>query len=101
MKTNKKLNINEYSEILKALGHPVRLKIVCGLSKKESCNVGTIAEKLSIPQPTISQHLNILKNAGIIAGYRNGTQVCYKIENSEAVKIIKSMDIDFCKEKLI
>lgn len=101
MKTDKKTTINEYSEILKALGHPVRLKIVCGLVKKETCNVGTIVEKLSIPQPTISQHLNILKNAGIVTGYRKGTQVCYKIENAEVIKIIENMDINFCGEKLI
>ncbi|MEA5000288.1 MAG: metalloregulator ArsR/SmtB family transcription factor [Endomicrobiaceae bacterium] len=101
MKIKNKFDINGYAEILKALGHPLRLKIVCGLSKKESCNVGTIAEKLSVPQPTVSQHLNILKSAGIIKGYRNGTQVCYKIENCEVLKIIESMNIDFCSEKLI
>jgi ArsR family transcriptional regulator len=42
-----------------------------------------------VPQPTVSQHLNILKSAGIIKGYRNGTQVCYKIENCEVLKIIE------------
>ena len=100
MKT-KKLNISEYCEILKALAHPVRLKIVCGLSKKGVCSVGTIARRLGIAQPAASQHLNILKNAGLVAGYRNGVRICYKAQRPEAVKIIKSMDIDFCQEKHI
>ncbi|MCL2888272.1 MAG: metalloregulator ArsR/SmtB family transcription factor [Elusimicrobia bacterium] len=100
MKT-KKLNVREYSEILKALAHPLRLKMVCGLSKKGICNVGTIAEQLGVAQPAASQHLNILKNAGVVAGYRKGVQICYKVQCPEAVKIIKSMDIDFCKEKHI
>lgn len=98
---NKKLDINSYSDILKALGHPVRLKIVCGLSKKESCNVGTMSENLCVPQPTVSQHLNVLKNAGIITGYKKGTEVCYKLESKEALKIINSMAINFCDEKLM
>lgn len=98
---NKKLNISRYSEILKALAHPVRLKIAYGLSKKENCNVNSIAEKLSVPQSTISQHLNILKNAGIITGYKKGVEVCYKVESLETIKILNSMDINFCKERKI
>ena len=95
MDKDNKLNIYGYAGILKAIAHPVRLKIVCGLSKKDMCSVGKIAECLSIPQPTVSQHLNILKNAGIVSGYRKGTQVCYKLTSVETVKILNSIDIDF------
>ena len=98
MKT-KKLGVKKYSEILKAMAHPLRLRIVCGLSKKENCNVGTMAKNLGAAQPAVSQHLNILKNAGVITGYRKGAQICYKVECPQAVKIIKSMDINFCEEK--
>ncbi len=97
---NKTLDIAAYAQILKALAHPLRLKIVCGLSKKGACNVGTMAKKLGAPQPTVSQHINILKSAGVIAGYRKGVEVCYKIENPEALKIIKALNINFCKENL-
>ena len=51
------MNIEEYAEILKALGHPVRLKIVCGLMRKDNCSVNIMAEKLNISQPVVSQHL--------------------------------------------
>jgi DNA-binding transcriptional ArsR family regulator len=79
----------EYAGILlKALGHPVRLKIVEGLTKDE-CNVSHIVECLHIPQATVSQHLSILKNAGIIEGERKGTQICYKVINERVKELIK------------
>ena len=62
-----KINFKEDSEILKALGHPVRLKMMCGLISNNECNVNKIVEELKIPQSTVSQHLSVLKNSGIIA----------------------------------
>ncbi len=53
------------AELLKILGHPVRLCIVNGLITKE-CNVTGIQDCLKLPQSTISQHLGILKAHGII-----------------------------------
>ncbi|MFO7889072.1 MAG: metalloregulator ArsR/SmtB family transcription factor [bacterium] len=83
--------MNKYKnicEVLKALAHPARLEIVHGL-KKDECNVSEIQKKLGLPQSTISQHLKILKNAGIIVGRREGIRVCYKVVNQYAKKIIK------------
>ena len=89
--------MEKYSEIFKALAHPIRLKIVCGLINKEQCNVSIMVEKLNLPQPTVSQHLNILKNAGIIEGFRKGTQICYKVTNEETRKIIGTLE-ELCKQ---
>jgi len=89
--------MEKYAEIFKALAHPIRLKIVCGLIKKKECNVSIMVEKLELPQPTVSQHLNILKNAGIISGYRKGTQICYKVVDENAVKIIESLGDKLCE----
>lgn len=88
--------MEKLSEIFKALAHPIRLKIVCGLIKKEECNVSIMVEKLDVPQPTVSQHLNILKNAGIITGYKKGTQVCYKVTDEVAKKIIQALEVEIC-----
>ena len=90
------MNIKEYAEILKALGHPVRLKIVCGLMKKDNCSVSIMAEKLNISQPVVSQHLNVLKNAGIIAGYRKMNRVCYRLENDKVRRIIRILGEELC-----
>ncbi len=76
-----------FSDLLKALAHPARLKIVSGLIKDE-CNVGEIQKKLELPQSTISQHLRILKNAGIIRGRRDGTRTCYRVIDARARKIV-------------
>ena len=91
------MKIDEYSELFKALGHPVRLMIVCGLTRKDECCVTVMAEKLKIAQPKVSQHLNILKNANIIEGYRKGTKICYKLVNPLVKKIIGSMEVNICE----
>lgn len=88
----------KYAEIFKALSHPVRLRIACGLVHKNECNVGNMVENLGVPQPTVSQHLNILKNAGIITGYKKGTQVCYRVEDEITKKIIETLGINFCNK---
>lgn len=90
--------MERYAEIFKALAHPIRLKIACGLMTKDECNVSLMVEKLGIAQPTVSQHLNILKNAGIITGYKKGTQICYKITDDDTKKIINSMEIKLCEQ---
>jgi DNA-binding transcriptional ArsR family regulator len=75
------------SEILKVLGHPIRLKIVAGLLS-QSCNVKKIWECLSLPQATVSQHLALLKNKNIITGRREGVEVYYQVTSPEAVRIV-------------
>ena len=90
--------MENYAEIFKALGHPIRLKIACGLMTKDECNVSLMVEKLGVPQPTVSQHLNVLKNAGIITGYKKGTQICYKITDETTKKIIEVLEIELCAQ---
>lgn len=68
----------QMSEMLKAIAHPARLKIIAGLLKNE-CNVSQIQLALRLPQSTISHHLKVLRNVGIIKGRREGTKVCYKV----------------------
>ncbi|MDX2479720.1 MAG: metalloregulator ArsR/SmtB family transcription factor [Desulfuromusa sp.] len=75
------------SEILKVLGHPIRLKIVAGLMS-QSCNVKKIWECLSLPQATVSQHLALLKNKNIITGRREGVEVFYQVTSPEAIRIV-------------
>jgi len=77
------------AEILKALGHPIRFCIVEGLIAGEQ-NVATMVNCTGVPQPTVSQHLNILKAAGIIEGIRDGNQILYSVVNKDAQQIIKA-----------
>ena len=79
------------SELLKAIAHPVRIEIIVGL-KADGCNVSEIQRNLGLPQSTISQHLRVLKNAGILSSRREGTKVCYKIEIEEVLQIIRMLE---------
>jgi DNA-binding transcriptional ArsR family regulator len=91
MEFNINRQFNEEAEVLKVLGHPIRLKIVAGLCAKE-CNVKHIWECLGLPQATVSQHLALLKNKGIISGKREGVEVHYSVIHPLAKKIIASLD---------
>lgn len=87
MKSSGETDLEIMSEMLKAMAHPARLKILEGLLENE-CNVGLIQENLGLPQSTISQHLKTLKNAGIIKGRREGTKICYRIIDKKVREII-------------
>jgi DNA-binding transcriptional ArsR family regulator len=78
------------ADILKALGHPIRYCIVEGLLSGER-NVAALVECLGVPQPTVSQHLHILKAAGVIEGLRIGNEMHYSVCNPEAVKIVEAL----------
>lgn len=78
---------NEIAILFKALGHPARIAIVEFLIKQESCICGDIVNELPLSQPTISQHLKELKNAGIIRGTIEGASICYCIEENVINKI--------------
>ena len=78
MAFDKTKGYSKEAEMLKVLGHPIRLKIVAGLCTQE-CNVKHIWECLGLPQATVSQHLALLKNKGIIEGTREGVEVLYAV----------------------
>ncbi|HIJ80120.1 MAG TPA: winged helix-turn-helix transcriptional regulator [Desulfuromonadales bacterium] len=90
MDFDKNKELREEAEVFKALGHPVRLKIVAGLCTRE-CNVKHIWECLGMPQATVSQHLALLKRKGIIEGKRDGVEVHYSVINPLAKRIIESL----------
>jgi ArsR family transcriptional regulator len=83
-------NYDREAEILKVLGHPVRLRIVAGLMS-QSCNVKRIWECLELPQATVSQHLALLKNKGIIEGQRDGVEVFYRVVSKTVKEIVISL----------
>lgn len=71
---------NSIATIAKALGHPARVAILEYLMKVDSCICGDIVNELPLAQPTISQHLKELKNAGLIKGNIEGNAICYCVD---------------------
>ncbi|WDV46750.1 metalloregulator ArsR/SmtB family transcription factor [Clostridiaceae bacterium M8S5] len=77
------------AEILKAIGHPIRLCIIKGLLEHSGCNVSFMQNCLKAPQSTISQHIAKLKAAGILKGERNGVEIRYKVVDEDVKRIIE------------
>jgi len=76
---------NQLANMAKALGHPARIAIIEYLLQVDSCICGDIVNELPLAQPTVSQHLKELKNAGLIKGSIEGNAICYCV-SQEAVK---------------
>lgn len=70
----------ELAAFAKALGHPARVRILRLLSRRTTCICGDIVEELDLAQSTVSQHLQVLKEAGLIRGEVDGPRVCYCAE---------------------
>lgn len=67
----------ETARLAKALGHPARVKILRFLLEREECMVGAIVDELPLAQSTVSQHLKVLREAGLIHGEVDGARICY------------------------
>lgn len=82
--TNKQ---NAIAVMIKALGHPARIAILEYLVKVNACICNDIVNELPLAQPTVSQHLKELKNAGLIKGNIEGNSVCYCIDEKAIDKL--------------
>jgi DNA-binding transcriptional ArsR family regulator len=78
---------NTIAILLKAFGHPARVAIMEYLMKVDSCICGDIVNELPLAQPTVSQHLKELKNAGLIKGNIEGNSTCYCIDEKKIEKL--------------
>ena len=78
---------NEIASILKAIAHPARIAILDYLLKVDTCICGDIVNELTLAQPTVSQHLKELKNAGLIKGNIEGTSICYCVDKTVVARI--------------
>ncbi len=84
------------AELLKVLGHPIRLQIVLNLIESSSC-VKDIWGCLGLPQASVSQHLSALRAHGIVRGNREGTTVTYEVVDPVVRNLIRHLR----KEKVI
>ena len=79
---------NQMAIIFKALGHPARIAIMDYLIKVNTCICGDIVNELPLAQPTISQHLRELKNAGLIKGNVEGNSICYCVDEKMIARVL-------------
>ncbi|MBC7114440.1 MAG: hypothetical protein PWR13_980 [Archaeoglobi archaeon] len=83
--------LDERVRILKALAHPVRLRIVEFLRDGEKC-VCEIIPHLNADQPLVSQHLSVLRNAGILDFEKRGNRIFYRLSNEKILEILRILD---------
>jgi ArsR family transcriptional regulator, arsenate/arsenite/antimonite-responsive transcriptional repressor len=67
----------ELARLAKALGHPARVRILRFLLERDECMAGAIADEVPLAQSTVSQHLKVLREAGLIHGEVDGARICY------------------------
>ncbi|UNO44293.1 helix-turn-helix transcriptional regulator [Streptomyces sp. MST-110588] len=76
--------------MLRALGHPVRLGIMRELAERPETCACDFTDLFEVSQPTISQHLKVLREAGLVVTRRRGVQICYSVR-SEAVAALREL----------
>lgn len=79
----------EYANLLKAISHSIRIKIIIELTKRGPCNVNQIADFLERPQSTTSQHLAIMKSQKILASNRKGYETYYSVQDKRINTLIE------------
>jgi ArsR family transcriptional regulator len=80
----------ELAAFAKAIGHPARVQILRILVRRTTCVCGDIVEEVPLAQSTVSQHLKVLKEAGLIRGEVDGPRMCYCIE-PRALRRLKAL----------
>ena len=75
-----RLDTAAFARICKALGHPARIQIIEHLKTADQCICGDIVQILPLAQSTVSQHLKMLKAAGLIKGTVEGPRTCYCLD---------------------
>ncbi len=85
----------EVAALLKTLAHPVRLMLACTLAQGEYA-VGELEDMLDIHQPTLSQQLTVLREAGIVQTRREGKQIFYTLTADKAARLIEALYAIYC-----
>ena len=87
--------VNELAVLLKSISHPIRLKILCLLQDGE-LSVSEIRENVETSGANISQHLNIMRNQGIIGSRKEANFIYNRIADERIIELMKTMKQLFC-----
>ena len=102
---NTRLSLHDECDVLatmcKALGHPARIKILKHLLEEDRCICGRIVEVLPLAQSTVSQHLKILKDSGLVQGEIEGPKTCYCVDKEKLNRLLEILSAFFCKENIL
>ena len=98
---------DDLARLAKAIGHPARVRILQLLLSRDSCYCGQIVDELPLAQATVSQHLKVLRDAGLIVGEIEGLRTCYcanrerlhtmREQVDELLLLTSGVDTDGCR----
>lgn len=88
----------EAATLMRALSHPDRLLLLCQLSQGEAC-VSDLEIACSVFQPSLSQHLGVLRREGLVETRREGKHVFYRVADDNALAVLQVLYERFCPEK--
>jgi DNA-binding transcriptional ArsR family regulator len=89
-------NIREAADAMQAMGHPLRLKILC-LVGSEEMSVLEIVEAVGTTQSNVSQHLAVLREHGVLEARKEANKVFYRVGDQRVIKLIAMMREIFCR----
>lgn len=89
-------DIYRTSRSLKAMSHPLRLKILCTVNEGER-SVQDIVDEVGTTQSNISQHLAILREKGLLASRKDANRVYYRVDDKRTIDLIYMLQDVFCK----
>lgn len=92
-------DIDKATKALKAMAHPLRLKILCAL-KNQELSVLEIVNQVGSSQSNISQHIDILRIKGIVESKRNGNRILCRVKDAKILKLIANMQEVFCSASI-
>jgi ArsR family transcriptional regulator len=95
---SKSSDVDHASNCLKAMAHPLRLKILCLLMQFEKISVLDLVEAVGTSQSNISQHLSILKEKGLLRCEKNANKVYYRLVDEDLALLVSSVRKAFCNK---
>lgn len=87
---------DEATQLLKTMGNPIRLMILCTLAQREFA-VSELNERLQLSQSTLSQHLAILRNMGLVQTRRNAQTIFYSLHSAKVKSIMECLYNIYCR----
>ncbi|MCC5809818.1 MAG: helix-turn-helix transcriptional regulator [Ectothiorhodospiraceae bacterium] len=88
----------EATSLLRSLAHEDRLLLLCQLCEQE-LSVGELEERLDIRQPSLSQHLGVLRREGLVATRREGKRIHYRVADERALALLQTLYGIFCSDE--
>ena len=82
--------INKLADMAKVFAHPARIAIIKYISEQKNCICNDIVDEIGLAQPTISQHLKVINDAGLLSGNYKGKSICYCL-NSDRIQEFQSL----------